>query len=286
MILTISQLIVLVAGVALSEPSHALSVQDKENRKQDLVKLKQEFDHLRSSLGKLGTEQTEVEDKSEKNLKRTVRKEPAVIKIKRQALTPLVSTGQNESVTDTTRLSGDSNKPVYIKYDNKGTEIAEESELWACVKDTRTGLMWEVKAHDGAMQDSTNLYSWYDPDNTAAQGKSDGGRCTGDSECDTHDYVEVMNERQFCGYSDWQIPTREQMQTLVELNSDDDQATINKQYFPNTIPSWYWTSSDTPGQSSFAWYVLFRNGIALSDLKERPKHIRLVRNTTMSSDDS
>ena len=28
-----------------------------------------------------------------------------------------------------------------------------------------------------------------------------------------------------------------------------------------------------------AWYVLFRNGHALSDLKERPKHIRLVRMT-------
>ena len=30
-------------------------------------------------------------------------------------------------------------------------------------------------------------------------------------------------------------------------------------------------------RDNFAWYVLFRNGIALNDLKERPKHIRLVR---------
>ena len=33
-------------------------------------------------------------------------------------------------------------------------------------------------------------------------------------------------------------------------------------------------------QPEYAWYVLFRNGVKLNDLKERPKHIRLVRSNS------
>ena len=51
----------------------------------------------------------------------------------------------------------------------------------------------------------------------------------------------------------------------------------HEQYFPETRASWYWTSSENKSRDDVAWYVLFRNGLALNDLKERPKHIRLVR---------
>ena len=94
-----------------------------------------------------------------------------------------------------------------------------------------------------------------------------------------------MNKQNYCGYNDWQLPTREQMQSLVNLRNGNDKVKINKQYFPNTLPSWYWTSSEAGNNDKLAWYVLFRNGFALSDLKERPKHIRLVRKSMNSIND-
>ena len=168
--------------------------------------------------------------------------------------------------------------PNYVKHGSKGESLADDIEQWTCVRDTETGLMWEVKSEKDNLRNSNNLYSWYDPERKTLPGKSNGGRCEGDSDCDTRAYVKAMNDRKYCGYNDWHLPTREEMQTLVNLESAKGKATINKKYFPHAVPSWYWTSSDEDNKDDFAWYVLFRNGFSLSDLKERPKHIRLVRN--------
>jgi hypothetical protein len=176
-------------------------------------------------------------------------------------------------------------KPIYIKHDMTGRSLTDNNEQWACVHDTQSGLMWEVKAQDDAMRNANNLYTWFDPENLSIKGKADGGRCKGDAGCDTHAYVRVMNEKKYCGYSDWRLPTKEQMQTLVYLDNGNEIVKINKKYFPQTMPSWYWTASENSNSDELAWYVLFRNGLALNDLKERPKHIRLVRtaNTEVSN---
>lgn len=172
-------------------------------------------------------------------------------------------------------------KPVYIKHDMNGRSLDDDTEQWACVHDTKNGLMWEVKAQDDLMRKANNLYSWFDPENSKVKGKPDGGRCQGDADCDTYAYVRVMNEKKYCGYSDWRLPTREQMETLVHLDNGKEKVKINKQYFPQTMPSWYWTSSENSNNDELAWYVLFRNGLALNDLKERSKHVRLVRTVEM-----
>ena len=170
-------------------------------------------------------------------------------------------------------------KPVYIKHDISGQSLDDNKEQWACVQDTKTGLMWEVKSEDDAMRNPDNLYSWFEPETKAVKGKPDGGRCKGSADCDTHAYIEAMNKQNFCGHNDWRLPTREQMQTLLDFEGGDVNTKIDNQYFPRTKPSWYWTSSEHDKKNDYAWYVLFRNGHALSDLKERPKHIRLVRAT-------
>ncbi|RLA18895.1 MAG: hypothetical protein DRQ62_12750 [Gammaproteobacteria bacterium] len=168
-------------------------------------------------------------------------------------------------------------KHIYHKHDIGGILLDHDTEKWSCVHDTQNNLMWEVKSDGNDLRNSNNLYSWFKPDDETTNGIADGGRCQGDSECDTNAYVQAMNEQNFCGHNDWQLPTREQMQTLVYLKNDDKSATINKNYFPETAASWYWTASENNDNNQFAWYILFRNGISLNDLKERPKHIRLVR---------
>jgi hypothetical protein len=168
-------------------------------------------------------------------------------------------------------------KPSYVKYDINGRSLGDSNEQWACVQDTKNGLMWEVKSKDDAMRKPDNLYSWFDPEDKALPGVTDGGRCKGDADCDTHAYVEVMNKKNFCGHSDWRLPTREEMMALVSSGDGKNKVKINSSYFPQALPSWYWTAESNRSRPEFAWYVYFKNGMSLNDLKENPKHIRLVR---------
>jgi len=198
------------------------------------------------------------------------------------AAVPVVQTSEVEVKTDTV---SDEFKQGYIKHDIQGSSLDDNADQWSCVHDTSTGLMWEVKSENDDMRKSSYLYSWYNPVGQNIKGKADGGRCKGGIACDTYSYVQEMNRKNYCGHSDWRLPTREQMQTLVNFENAGNKSKIDNKYFPETIPSWYWTSTENNNRHDYAWYVLFRNGHALSDLKERPKHIRLVRetNTVVSS---
>ena len=165
----------------------------------------------------------------------------------------------------------------FVKIANSGQPLNAMAESWECVEDKSSKLTWEVKKNDGGIRDKDYSYSWLRIINGENTGASTGGRCKGGVKCDTYSYVRAMNEQKLCGYSDWRLPTREEMETLVDYNNTAKGATIDKTYFPEAVPSWYWTASENPRRENFAWYVLFRNGVALNDLKERPKHIRLVR---------
>ena len=165
----------------------------------------------------------------------------------------------------------------FVKIANSGQPVDAKADRWDCVEDKSSKLTWEVKKNDGGIRDKDYSYSWLRVINGEDTGVSDGGRCKGGVKCDTYSYVRAMNEQKLCGYSDWRLPTREEMETLVDYNTTKKDATINKTYFPEAVPSWYWTGTQNSQHENFAWYVLFRNGIALNDLKERPKHIRLVR---------
>ena len=209
-------------------------------------------------------------------------KRPAVIAVSEQVETQQEIIKEVEMPVETLV---EASQPAYIKYDINGNEVADSRQQWSCVHDTRNGLIWEVKSREDSMRRPDNLYSWFDPDNKHLKGAADGGRCKGGIDCDTSAYVQAMNERNYCGYNDWKLPTKEELQTIINLENSSDGVTVNKQYFPETLPSWYWTSSENSQREELAWYVLFRNGHALSDLKERPKHIRIVRvtNTFVSS---
>lgn len=166
----------------------------------------------------------------------------------------------------------------YLKKSNDGKILGDDSETWSCVEDTNNGLTWEIKSNDGGVHDKNNSYTWFQPSLLeVVRGVANGGQCKGDSDCDTQSYVQTMNKKNYCGYSDWRLPTREEMLSIVSFESAASKVTINVDYFPDALPSWYWTASSNENHPDHAWYVLFRNGIALNDLKERAKHVRLVR---------
>jgi hypothetical protein len=170
--------------------------------------------------------------------------------------------------------------PRYQRLDQNGEPVSGD-QPWSCVRDNRSDLVWEVKTNDAGLRDAGYLYTWFDSSTDGRDGVSDGGRCGGGIDCDTHAYQVALNRQALCGFDDWRLPSKQELQTLVALDRQDGDATIDRDYFPAAAASWYWTASSNEMRPGYAWYVLFRNGIPLNDLKARPKHIRLVRGNRM-----
>lgn len=165
----------------------------------------------------------------------------------------------------------------YVKIGANGERLPDSARSWSCVEDLATGLVWEVKSAERGLHNTDNLYSWYEP---GVKGKVDGiangGRCEGTA-CDTHAYTQALRQKNYCGYGDWRLPSREEFLSLVSMGEAAGAATIDRVYFPYALPSWYWTATSHEQHPEYAWYLLFRNGVTLSDMKARPKHLRLVR---------
>jgi hypothetical protein len=60
------------------------------------------------------------------------------------------------------------------------------------------------------------------------------------------------------GYSDWHLPTREELVTLVDDTRHDP--AIDTDAFPGVTGGWYWTSTPTAWSASVAWFVDFGHG--------------------------
>ncbi len=196
----------------------------------------------------------------------------------------------NKALTDS--IENDNTAPIienggmealpggYIKISAAGERLPQSAEKWACVEDTATGLVWEVKSAERGLHHKGNLYSWYAPNESGrAAGVPDGGRCGGNIDCDSYAYALALNRNKYCGYADWRLPTLDEIVTIVEQDKESTGVWINRDYFPEGLRSWYWTATPNEQHPEYAWYLLFRNGIALSDRKDRSKHLRLVRTT-------
>jgi hypothetical protein len=189
----------------------------------------------------------------------------------------------------------------YTKISNSGAVLPDTATLgsgandWACTKDNKTGLTWEVKTDDGGLRDKDWYYSWYKPsgDNGGSAGYTDttheAPNCSTKDNCNTDAFTNAVNTKGLCGKKDWRMPTVDELMMLVKCsdgkydtdgsctNSDSvAQPTINSTYFPNTL-YWYWSSSPSAYGSSYAWVVYFDNGSSDYTPKSYSYFVRLVR---------
>ena len=176
-----------------------------------------------------------------------------------------------------------SGQPAYDKLDAAGNLIDAASTEWSCVRDAATGLVWETKAQSG-LRDQAHRYAWSNTDMTRNGGDTGGtfevaicGDSLNGNGCTTENYLAAVNATNFCGASDWRLPSQRELLTL--LHSGVSQPAINPAYFPNTASAVYWSANTYGRDPAFAWGVNFGYGGANADYKSRPFHVRLVRGT-------
>jgi hypothetical protein len=136
------------------------------------------------------------------------------------------------------------------------------------ITDQVTGLMWEKHSSDGSIHDGTNTYSFAD----AVAVK-----------------IAALNAEPFAGHSDWRLPNRNELATLINLG------TLSPATYPDfnttcdpgctvtecncTGTTIYWTSTSVHNTPDYGWYVHFSEGRFAEQQKVpgNPARVRAVR---------
>lgn len=115
----------------------------------------------------------------------------------------------------------------FSKLDAAGNELPVRAIRWSCLRDNRSGRIWEVKLDDPASpRHHAHGYSWYHPSagvngtplgstgNTQSCNNSLGGQ-----PCNTHALVQATNAAQLCGRSDWRLPRLAELLDVVDFGT-------------------------------------------------------------------
>jgi len=128
------------------------------------------------------------------------------------------------------------------------------------VTDKATSLMWKQCSEGqstttSACDTGTPVgYTWQDALQQAESLNNDGG---------------------FAGHTDWRLPNRNELASLVERQCSNP--SINTNLFPKTASSDYWTSSPIVSNSGRAWNISFNYGNVYGSSNSSTRNVRLVR---------
>ena len=153
----------------------------------------------------------------------------------------------------------------YTKLDGSGNALPDSAASWAMIRDNVSGLIWENKTGIGKGADysdphnADNTYTWYDG-NPATNGGYAGTPGDGSATFSTQDFVNSLNSTHFGGYSDWRLPTVNELTAIINFGSSS-YLTTTAAYFPNTqMSAWYWSSASYADDNRSAWGVAFLSG--------------------------
>jgi len=163
----------------------------------------------------------------------------------------------------------------FLKMSNDAEILELESSEWSCVLDDKSSLVWEVKSESEGIQYALNTYTWFD----GVSGRENGTfskNCYWGKDCNTQSYIEDINEAELCTYSDWRLPTRDELKSIVDYYGDSD-ILIDSLLFPNTQMDTYWTSMSAKDNPSLAYEIPFFFGGSVVREKTIDTFVRLVR---------
>ena len=150
-----------------------------------------------------------------------------------------------------------SSKQQLFKLDSNGLRLAKGAVEWACVEDSSTGLFWQKRDPSTPLHNHAS-YTWFEPQQTIAGSQlaypaSSPLNVTCDgyhhndpiSYCNTHAYIERVNQQNYCGHGDWRLPSVKELTSLAQMKSVAHPyiAAINLDYFPFYDRFVYWTQS-------------------------------------------
>jgi hypothetical protein len=139
----------------------------------------------------------------------------------------------------------------FLKIGADGASLAHDATDNVAVVDTRTNLMW-----------------------SAAD--------VSDKQLDFADAGKACAELSLAGFSDWRLPTVEELFLLADRSKFNP--AIDTDAFPATKVDWYWSSTvDAESPSVFAWIVLFHYGLSYLYLQHGRARVRAVRSVSPSA---
>ncbi len=154
-------------------------------------------------------------------------------------------------------------------------------ETTECIVDSITGLMWEGKPTDGGYRDFRNRYTNFDSSDKAQVNL--GGNLLKatveqiNSLSNSIGYRKRINEAKLCGFSDWRLPTADELTSIVHFGRSGPPA-IDVIWFPNTNSQFfYWTSDPAWINQDSSKIVNFSLGRSSATSRSTPGYIRLVR---------
>ncbi|HEB63676.1 MAG TPA: DUF1566 domain-containing protein [Gammaproteobacteria bacterium] len=87
--------------------------------------------------------------------------------------------------------------------------------------------------------------------------------------------VKSLNRKGFAGSKKWRLPTRDELEKIVEHKCFAP--SIRSEVFPRTATTGYWTETRDDHSDQHAWVVLFRHGSSYISNKKEEWFLRLVR---------
>ena len=153
--------------------------------------------------------------------------------------------------------------------------------LTECVKDNSTGLVWEGKTASG-VRAGTSKYTNYD--RTDVVQKWDDNRGWGNptlsevnASTNSIGYLNTVNASGLCGFSDWRLPTQDELVVILDTNQAAGNPKIDGTWFLYTQALNYWDVSHPAGDSRSVNAVHFGTGNNGSGDRASSYHVRLVR---------
>ena len=187
-------------------------------------------------------------------------------------VTDSVGATTSSNATLTVSLSTSSTKS-YSQVANASDDLYAKTE---CVQDNNTGLVWEGKtASPATSRLGTSKYSNFDGDGL---GQKSGGINASSTEIaastNSIGYINSVNTSGLCGYTDWRLPTKEQMLGILASSGSPR---FDTTWFPNMQAALYWSSSSFVGFVDYAYYVDFSNSNVNGSFRVNDLNVCLVR---------